>query len=149
VTESPDRALRLLLVENEVLITVLLHSALRAAGLAVVGPAFNLRQAEHLAAHCDIDGALLDVYLDSGESTFSVSRILRERGIPFMFITGGTLDDVRGYEDVPVLRKPVSTADIITAARSHFGGMAPIPPAGVATSFEATKATTAAPVPAA
>lgn len=119
--EISDRPLRLLIVENEALLAVLLHGALREAGLAVVGPAFNLLQAEHLASCCDIDGALLDVYLDSGESTLSVARMLRERGIPFMFVTGGNLEDVPGFDGVPVLRKPISTAEIITAARCHFG----------------------------
>jgi DNA-binding response OmpR family regulator len=121
VNENPDRQLRLLIVDNEVLITVLLHNALREAGFVVVGPAFNLRQAEHLAACCDIDGALLDVYLDSGESTLSVAKVLRERGIPFMFVTGGSLDDVPGFEEASLLRKPVSTAQIITAARNLCG----------------------------
>jgi DNA-binding response OmpR family regulator len=146
VIESPDRPLRLLIVENEVLITVLLHEALREAGLVTVGPAFNLQQAEHLASCCDIDGALLDVYLDSGESTLSIGVLLRQRGIPFMFVTGGTLDDLPGFEGVPVLRKPVSAVEIITAARSRFGHTAWTTPAAPSSSTfaEATKEEVAA-----
>lgn len=118
--DSADHPLRLLVVENEVLIAILLHTALREAGLVVVGPAFNLRQAEHLALCCDIDGALLDLWLDSGESTLSVAKILQDRKIPFIFVTGGTLEGVPGFEAVPVLRKPVSAAQIITEARIRF-----------------------------
>ena len=118
---NDDPPLRLLIVENEAVIAVLLHGALRDAGLVVVGPAFNLWQAEQLASNCDIDGALLDVYLDNGESTLPVARILQQRRIPFMFVTGGAFEAIPGIEGVPVLRKPVSAAEIITAARS-FGG---------------------------
>jgi DNA-binding response OmpR family regulator len=121
VIENDEFSLRLLVVENEAVIAVLLHGALRNAGLVVVGPAFNLWQAEQLASNCDIDGALLDVYLDNGESTLSVARILQQRRIPFMFVTGGSFEGIPGMEGVPVLRKPVSAAEIITAARSFIG----------------------------
>ena len=122
VIENDEPPLRLLIVENEAVIAVLLHGALRDVGLVVVGPAFNLRQAEHLASNCNIDGALLDVYLDNGESTLSVAGILQQRQIPFMFVTGGAVEGIPGIEGVPVLRKPVSAAEIITAARSFGHG---------------------------
>ena len=50
MNENFDHPLRVLIVENEAETAVLLHEALREAGWVVVGPAFHVGQAEHLAS---------------------------------------------------------------------------------------------------
>ncbi len=58
VVENSQRTFRLLIAESEISVALLVKSMLREIGAIAVGPAFNLKQAEQLAACCEVDGAL-------------------------------------------------------------------------------------------
>jgi DNA-binding response OmpR family regulator len=79
--------LRVLVVEDALLIADLITEALRDHGCSVVGPVPRLGQGSALATVEQLDGALLDVNL-AGERCFPIAQALAARGIPFAFLTG-------------------------------------------------------------
>lgn len=97
---------RILLVEDEYLIRMLLEDMLDDLGYAVAGAAGNVPDASALAQSQDFDAAILDVNLD-GQEVFPVAEIVAGRGLPFVFVTGyggGGLPEQ--YRSRPTLQKP-------------------------------------------
>ncbi len=104
--------LRILLVEDEAMISMLFEDMLIDSGAAVVGPASSVATALKMIATEQIDGALLDVNL-GGEQSFAVADALIERNIPFVFVTGYGGAGVRDrYPEAPTLQKPFVTEDL-------------------------------------
>lgn len=105
---------RVLLVEDEMLIAMHMEDMLIELGFEVVGPAMRLKRAVQLAESQKIDVALLDVNL-AGEQSFPVARILSQRNVPFVFVTGygaaGLIDEFKG---MPALQKPVEKHRLAT-----------------------------------
>lgn len=98
--------LRLLLVEDESHVAMLVEDMLADMGCQVVASAARVSEALRLIEGTDIDAAVLDVNV-AGEKVFPVAERLRERGIPFVFATGYGADGLR--EDLrthPVIAKP-------------------------------------------
>lgn len=86
------------------------------AGHVVVGPCVRFQDAQQVAAHEKFDGALLDVNLGEGETSEPIARLLRERGIPFAYVTAYSTLDIDGVRsDDVVIRKPVSQSLILEA----------------------------------
>lgn len=77
---------RILLVEDEPLISVIIEEWLVELGHVVVGPAANLVSALELAV-TPIDGAIVDVSLGR-QSGYPAAELLAARGVPFVFATG-------------------------------------------------------------
>lgn len=98
---------RILVVEDETLLTMAIESALREVGAMPVGPAATLGEALALARAERLDAAVLDIDVE-GEPVFPVADLLRERGVPFVFVTGYAGDGVipRHLCDTPRLPKP-------------------------------------------
>lgn len=97
---------RLLVVEDEYLIRMLLEDMLDDLGYRVAAAVGTLAEAREAAASGDFQAAILDVNVD-GEQIFPVADILVNRGLPFVFVTGygeGSLPD--GYRGRPALQKP-------------------------------------------
>jgi CheY-like chemotaxis protein len=84
---SPLASKRVLVVEDELLVSMLIEDVLVDAGCRVVGPFTNLSDALAAARNEVVDIALLDVNL-RGEKVYPVADILTERGIPFVFLSG-------------------------------------------------------------
>jgi PAS domain S-box-containing protein len=103
---------RVLLVEDEPLVALLLQQVLQDAGCTVRGPASTLADAERLAGEDGLDAAVLDVNLPGGPSLPLGAR-LAARGVPVVYVTG--LEGVPGREGAVVLRKPVR-AEVLLAA---------------------------------
>jgi CheY-like chemotaxis protein len=108
--------LRVLVVEDDSLICLLLEDMLSELGCKVVGTACNFQRAIELARRDDsIDLAILDVNL-GGQLVFPVADILSERGIPFVFATGlgagGLPADWQGHCSV---QKPMTVATLANA----------------------------------
>lgn len=100
---------RVLLVEDEGLVALMMEDLLTDLGCEVVGSCDSIRSAlEWLAGAAEApDGAVLDVNL-GGELVYPVAEALAARRVPFAFATGyGALPDDR-FGGVPVLAKPVS-----------------------------------------
>jgi CheY-like chemotaxis protein len=83
----PLASKQVLVVEDELLVSMLIEDVLVDAGCRVVGPFTNLSDALSAARNEAIDIALLDVNL-RGEKVYPVADILTERGIPFVFLSG-------------------------------------------------------------
>jgi DNA-binding response OmpR family regulator len=100
--------MRILVVEDEMTIAFLLEDMIEDLGHQVAGVAMRLEPAREAARSLEIDMALLDVNLD-GLRSFPVADILRERGIPFAFLTGyGPGAIPAEYASEPLVTKPVS-----------------------------------------
>lgn len=100
-----DEVRKLLVVEDEPLIAMMLEAELESLGLHVVGPVSNLKSALRLAQTRDLDGALLDRNIN-GTFADAVADVLHARNIPFVFVSGYERPAGLKHRDVPVLRKP-------------------------------------------
>jgi CheY-like chemotaxis protein len=107
--------LRLLVVEDEALVAMLLEDALQGLGCAVVGPAGNVARALALLEHEEVDLGLLDVNLGGGERSYPVAEALAERGIPFVFVAGYGASEVDRRFAAPVLQKPFDECQLVQA----------------------------------
>jgi CheY-like chemotaxis protein len=104
--------LRVLVVEDETVISMLVEDMLAELGHQVVAVASTLEQAAQLADEAQFDGALLDVNLH-GLKVDPVADTLARRGIPFIFTTGyGERGVPQSYRDRPTLQKPYRTEDL-------------------------------------
>lgn len=104
---------RVLVVEDEALVAMLLDTILEDMGCTPVGPASNIDEGEALARdEAALDAALLDVNV-AGRQVFPVAAALKARGVPFVFSTGygegGLPDEWRGN---PTIQKPFTEAAI-------------------------------------
>lgn len=116
--------LRVLIVEDEALVSMLLEDMLADHGCEVAASAGRVAQALALVADdgLAVDAAILDVNL-GGEPIFPVADALAARGVPFAFATGygaGGLPD--GWRDRPTLQKPFSHEDVGRALVQALGG---------------------------
>lgn len=107
--------LRVLVLEDEVLIALDLEQACRDLGAAEVIVARTLDEAE-TAASAVLDVAVLDIML-AGRSTVEFAAGLSARGIPFVFATGYTDADrlIGDMADVEIVDKPFSTEALVRA----------------------------------
>jgi CheY-like chemotaxis protein len=107
--------LRVLVVEDDYLISLLLDDMLTSAGCVVVGPLPRLTDAVEASAKVSCDAAVLDVNL-GGERVYPVARILAERRVPFVFVTGYSGDALpREYAEQPRIAKPFKAAQLLGA----------------------------------
>ncbi|WP_272886629.1 response regulator [Phenylobacterium aquaticum] len=119
MTPIPELAgLRVLVVEDEMMVSMLIEDMLTDLGCHVVGPAARLEEALSLAEHAELDCAVLDVNL-GGQSTFPVADLLRAKGAPFAFATGYGDAGLREVDrDSLVLQKPFREVDLAKVLRS-------------------------------
>ena len=104
--------LRILIVEDEAAISLLLEDMLLDFGCEVIGPAGRLAAALDLAATETFDLAILDVNV-AGEPIYPVAEALEERKVPFVFSTGyGSAGIKDVYRDRPVVQKPFAQNDL-------------------------------------
>ncbi len=112
-----ELARRILVVEDEILLGMLIGDMLTDLGFEVVGPATRLEPALTLAREVALDCAILDVNLN-GKQSFPVADILRERGIPFFFATAyGKRGLTDAYRDTQTLQKPFTAQELEQALR--------------------------------
>ncbi|MGB7102629.1 MAG: response regulator [Xanthobacteraceae bacterium] len=98
---------RVLVVEDEALVAMMIQEFLTEYGHSVVGPISRAAEALVAAKATDYDAAILDINLGDGMA-YPVADILSARGVPFVFITGYEADTVDGrFSHVPVLQKPI------------------------------------------
>ncbi len=100
--------LRVLVVEDELVVALELEDLLTGLGYAVLGPASTVERALALLARERPDMALLDVNLN-GERVTPVAEALRARGVPFVLVTGYGKKQLREavLRDARRLSKPV------------------------------------------
>jgi DNA-binding response OmpR family regulator len=111
---------RILIVEDEPLVAMLLEDMLTDLGFDVAGPALRLERGLELASSDELDAAILDVNL-GGSRSYEVAEALRERGVPFAFATGYDELDSDDQEQVPIVRKPYRQDQIKEVLRQLIG----------------------------
>ena len=84
---------RILVVDDEPLVSMLVENWLVELGCEVVGPARSVQQGLDIAGSAELDGAILDVNL-AGKNSYLVAEALKRRGVPFAFTTGDGVIDV-------------------------------------------------------
>jgi PAS domain S-box-containing protein len=98
---------RVLLVEDEALVAMMIQECLTEYGHSVVGPISRAADALAAAKQGEFDAAILDINLSDGMA-YPVAEILSQRGVPFAFVTGYEADTVdERFSKVPVLQKPI------------------------------------------
>ena len=111
VASDPDDQ-RVLLVEDEPLVSMMLADMLSAFGHKVDGPYSRFSDAILAAKSNNLRAGILDVNL-GGEKTYAVADILTDRKIPFAFVTGYEPDSiVSAFSHAPVLQKPIEAAKL-------------------------------------
>ena len=113
--------MRVLVVEDEPLVSMLVEDELLDAGATVLGPVPSVSDALRLveaAADGGISAAVLDINLQ-GEAVGPVADRLVALGVPFVFVTGyGEGRDTGGHGTAPTLRKPYCTGSLIAAVEA-------------------------------
>jgi len=103
---------RILVVEDEMLIGMLLEDMLTDMGYEVAAIVPRLKEALAAVERESFDLAVLDVHLH-GESAFPVAEALIAKGVPFIFATGyGERGLPENYRNRPVLQKPFAKDDL-------------------------------------
>jgi two-component sensor histidine kinase/CheY-like chemotaxis protein len=107
-TKSPQ----ILVVEDEALVGMLTSELVNQMGCEVVGPCVDLREAMTATLNTHIDGAILDVNL-GGKMIFPLARVLRDKKIPIVFLTGYAKSIVEeGFAECVVLQKPTPADEL-------------------------------------
>ena len=104
---------RVLVIEDESLVAMLLETILDDMGCAVVGPESNIDDGLISATtEPSLDAALLDVNV-AGREVFPVAEALKARGVPFVFSTGyGEAGLPEHWRGNPTIQKPFTEAAI-------------------------------------
>ncbi|TNC65391.1 response regulator [Rubellimicrobium roseum] len=107
-TPSSLRGRRILVVEDDFVVADDFRCALEQDGAEVVGPVSNVAQALALLPGAPpLDAAILDINL-GGLMVYPVADVLRQHGIPFVFVSGYDHEEVPdSYADVPYCEKPL------------------------------------------
>ncbi|GGO90418.1 response regulator [Stakelama pacifica] len=112
---------KILIVEDEPLIAMMLEDFLDMLGKQPAGSADTVAAALEQLSAGDFDAAILDVHLRGGEKAWPVAAALAERNIPFVLATGGSGEMIDpAFRDRPVLAKPF-TMDGVEAALARLG----------------------------
>ncbi len=112
--------MKVIIVEDAILLAMELEAGLQEAGVEVVGSAALVDEAMALV-DTPMDAAVLDCNLN-GESVIPVAEALAARGVPFLFATG--YGETRGAPegfDAPIIRKPYDVAQITSALADITG----------------------------
>lgn len=119
MTEASLAGRRILVVEDEPLVSMLVEDILLDLGCEEILTATRLSEALVKAEEMSIDAALLDINLN-GEQIYPVAERLQKRGIPFVFSTGyGASEIIPEFQQYPILQKPFQP-DALQAALSQL-----------------------------
>jgi DNA-binding response OmpR family regulator len=101
--------LRILIVEDEFLVAMLVEEMLQDLRCEIVGPVSTLEEAVATVRQNRLDGALLDANL-SGKNSSPVADELLGHEVPFILVTGygGHKGDPPVLKRAPRVRKPVN-----------------------------------------
>jgi two-component SAPR family response regulator len=111
---------RVLIVEDEFLVSLLAVDVLEAAGCEIVGPAGRLAVALHLARSETLDAALLDIDI-AGDLVWPVATELQRAGVPFFFLSAHAHRALipAAFAAIPFLEKPLVESQLLR----HLGAL--------------------------
>src|SRR6478752_3669752 len=119
---SPARPRRILIVEDDLVIALMMEEIVREMGCAVSGIAGTLGMARLQFAKRDFDAVLLDVNLGS-EYNPETADLLLEMGVPFAFVTGYDYVVEPRHDNVPLLQKPFSSIQLRVLVEQLVGSV--------------------------
>ncbi len=109
---------RVLVVEDESMVTMLLQDFLEEMGCELAGVASRLKEAMEKIDSATFDVAILDVNLN-GQQTLPVAQALLARGRAMVFATGYAATTMPPeFRAVPILQKPFQQQDLERALRA-------------------------------
>ena len=109
---------RILVVEDDMMIAVIIEEVLQNLGCVVIGPVGKLDTALRLANEEVLDAAILDVTIRGGE-TFPVAERLQARGVPFALASGyGDWALPEAFQNQARLTKPFTVHELETQVRA-------------------------------
>lgn len=114
--------LRILVVEDEVLVAMDIEDMLLDLKCEPIGPASTIKAALEIIRSTDkLDVALLDMNLH-GQSVLPVVEELVKKGVPFVLVTGYARrdDDPSAMRDAPRLNKPFRMATLSETISKAF-----------------------------
>jgi DNA-binding response OmpR family regulator len=108
---------KVLIVEDEPIVAFEIEKVLREAGFEIVGCMGSLNKALAKLKNADCDIAVLDADL-RGDSAAPLAIALRERGTPFLFVSGYERAYLpKAFLDIPLLSKPFEPNELITTVK--------------------------------
>jgi two-component SAPR family response regulator len=105
--------LKLMIVDDEVLIGLDLVDILSEAGYECIGPFTSSKQALAAIESERVNGAVLDVNLGGQDSSVPIALKLSEQNVPFVFVSGysqTSSEVMMAHPDAPVVSKPFDSA---------------------------------------
>ncbi|HEY6578959.1 MAG TPA: response regulator [Rhizomicrobium sp.] len=129
-TGAAERATkpRVLLVEDEPLVAMMLSGLLDQLDCTTLGPCATPFEALSVVKEHAVDAALLDVNL-GGDTVYPVADALARVGVPFTFLTGYGEESIdRRFADIPRLEKPVGFESLAAAVRKLCNASQPAAP---------------------
>ena len=127
--EGEGRALRILIVEDESLVSLFLQGVLQDLGHSVSGVAPSLRTALAIAAGTPSDIAIVDIGLagDGGDGIDAAVALRSRYGIPAVLMTGASFADVgarlQDAQPLGFLTKPYTESDVASALQAALEQM--------------------------
>jgi len=113
---------RVLVLDDEMLVAMMLEDMLIDLEYEVVGPYATLEDGLQAAKSQTLDGAIIDLNLGRGVFSTPVAEALRERGVPFLLATGyGANEQTDALGHSGLLGKPFSTNDVQVALDTMLG----------------------------
>lgn len=115
--------MRVLIVEDDSMVSLLLQDMLREMGHTVSGIAPSLRTAVAIAAGAPSDLAIIDVGLvgDGGDGVDTASVLRQRFGVPALLMSGASFADlgerIKDAQPVGFLKKPYTYADVESALK--------------------------------
>jgi DNA-binding NtrC family response regulator len=107
------KPLKVLIVEDEAMISMLIEDAVEEAGHEVAATAANVADAMEAAGSGEFDVALIDVNLN-GQRAHALPVKLTARGKPFAFMTGyGSAGVPDQFPEAPVIGKPFTDRQVV------------------------------------
>src|SRR5690606_13688920 len=111
--------MRVIIVEDELLIAEQLEDVLTANDCCVIGISQTIEKASNLLQHHSPDFVFLDIQLKNNESGIDFGNILNQQGIPFIYITANTevetLKEAIKTNPISYISKPFKSNDVIAA----------------------------------
>ena len=120
-------ALRILLVEDEAIIAMLLAEVLEGMGYEVCAIEATEEDAVAAAFRCRPDLMVVDVRLGDGSGVSAVEKILRAGPVPHVFVSGDPSKVQALRPDAVVMQKPFREADLALAIQRALGAVASLP----------------------
>jgi DNA-binding response OmpR family regulator len=113
IMSGSGRKARVLIVEDEWAIAGQIEATVSDAGFEVLGPFGDIDSALATAEIEDVSAALLDVELGPGIEVYPVADALRDRRIPYAFVTSKLRGQIApAHADRPVVSKPFQPFEI-------------------------------------